>query len=57
MARDITDVIKQFHITQVISGQSAKTRFEELTKGSIENDIMRLTSGIDIHNVSASKKQ
>ncbi len=55
IAKVITEVTQQNHITQIILGQSAKSRFEELTKGSIVNDIMRLTSGIDIHIVANSK--
>lgn len=52
VAKAITEVTKEYHITQIILGQSAKSRLEELTKGSIVNDIMRLTSGIDIHIVA-----
>lgn len=52
----ITDVAKKHHITQIILGQSVKTRLEELTKGSVVNAIMRETDGIDIHIVADSRK-
>ncbi|MBA3924801.1 KdpD-like non-kinase potassium sensor [Listeria rustica] len=52
----ITDVAKNHHITQIILGQSVKTRLEELTKGSVVNAIMRETDGIDIHIVADSRK-
>ncbi|EUJ23818.1 osmosensitive K channel His kinase sensor [Listeria grandensis FSL F6-0971] len=52
----ITDVAKTHHITQIILGQSVKTRLEELTKGSVVNAIMRETDGIDIHIVADSRK-
>ncbi|MGE6257401.1 KdpD-like non-kinase potassium sensor [Heyndrickxia sporothermodurans] len=55
IAKVITNVSKKHHITQIILGQSAKSRFEELRKGSIVNEIMRLTTGIDIHIVSESQ--
>ncbi|MBB2480857.1 universal stress protein [Bacillus sp. APMAM] len=55
VAKAITEVTKEYHITQIILGQSAKSRLEELTKGSIVNDIMRLTSGIDIHIVAEER--
>jgi two-component system, OmpR family, sensor histidine kinase KdpD len=48
----ITDVAKKFHITQIILGQSARTRWEEIIKGSIVNTIMRNSKNIDIHIVS-----
>ncbi|MBH0172566.1 universal stress protein [Fictibacillus sp. 23RED33] len=48
----ITDVAKEHHITQIILGQSARTRWEEITKGSIVNSIMRNSKNIDIHIVS-----
>ncbi|EUJ31309.1 K+-transporting ATPase d chain [Listeria cornellensis FSL F6-0969] len=53
----ITDVAKKHHITQIILGQSVKTRLEELTKGSVVNAIMRETDGIDIHIVADSRKK
>ncbi|MBC1459272.1 KdpD-like non-kinase potassium sensor [Listeria newyorkensis] len=52
----ITEVAKKHHITQIILGQSVKTRLEELTKGSVVNAIMRETDGIDIHIVADSRK-
>ncbi|MFC4619957.1 KdpD-like non-kinase potassium sensor [Camelliibacillus cellulosilyticus] len=52
IAQVITDVALQRNITQIIMGQSARSRLEELTKGSIVNDIMRQATGIDIHIVS-----
>jgi two-component system sensor histidine kinase KdpD len=48
----ITDIAKEHHITQIILGQSARTRWEEITKGSIVNTIMRNSKNIDIHIVS-----
>ncbi|ANC76412.1 histidine kinase [Fictibacillus phosphorivorans] len=48
----ITDVAKEHHITQIILGQSARTRWEEIIKGSIVNSIMRNSKNIDIHIVS-----
>jgi two-component system sensor histidine kinase KdpD len=48
----ITDVARENHISQIILGQSARTRWEEITKGSIVNSIMRNSKNIDIHIVS-----
>lgn len=48
----IIEVAKRQNITQILLGQSARTRWEEISKGSIVNAIMRQTSGIDIHIVA-----
>ncbi|WP_366248222.1 KdpD-like non-kinase potassium sensor [Terribacillus aidingensis] len=43
---------KKYFITQILLGQSARTRWEEVWKGSIVNTIMRQTCNIDIHIVA-----
>ena len=50
--RTITDIATKYRVTQLIMGQSARSRWEEITKGSIVNNIMRYTDGIDIHIVA-----
>ncbi|MDT2046351.1 histidine kinase [Priestia aryabhattai] len=56
-ARVIVDVATKNHITQVLLGQSARTRWEEIRKGSIVTMIMRQTENIDIHIVSDGKRR
>lgn len=56
IAKAITDVAAEHGVTQIILGQSARSRWEEIRKGSIVNTIMRYTSGIDIHIVSDQKR-
>ncbi|MGD6871861.1 KdpD-like non-kinase potassium sensor [Sutcliffiella horikoshii] len=51
-AKVIIDVAKQYNVTQILLGQSARTRWDEIRKGSIVNMIMRETSNIDIHIVA-----
>ncbi|SFD14231.1 two-component system, OmpR family, sensor histidine kinase KdpD [Bacillus sp. 491mf] len=48
----IIKVAKERQVTQILLGQSARTRWEEIRKGSIVNEIMRLTKNIDIHIVA-----
>ena len=50
--RLITDIAMKYRVTQIVMGQSARSRWEEITKGSIVNNIMRYTDGIDIHIVA-----
>ncbi|MBM7603074.1 two-component system sensor histidine kinase KdpD [Metabacillus crassostreae] len=51
-AKVIIDIAKQYHVTQILLGQSARTRWEEIRRGSIVNMIMRETSNIDIQIVA-----
>ncbi|MED2029950.1 KdpD-like non-kinase potassium sensor [Bacillus thuringiensis] len=48
----IIEVAKRLQVTQILLGQSARTRWEEIRKGSIVNEIMRETKYIDIHIVA-----
>jgi two-component system sensor histidine kinase KdpD len=57
IAETIRDVAVSNGITQIILGQSARSRWEEITKGSIVNNIMRYASGIDIHIVADQKEK
>ncbi|WP_042352340.1 KdpD-like non-kinase potassium sensor [Bacillus massiliigorillae] len=51
-ANIIVEVAKKKRITQIVMGQSARTRWEEITKGSIVNIIMRHLRNTDIMIVS-----
>lgn len=51
-ANIIIKVANQLQVTQILLGQSARTRWEEIRKGSIVNEIMRQTKYIDIHIVA-----
>ena len=51
----IVEVAKRNFITEILLGQSARTRWEEIKRGSIVNEIMRETTNIDIHIVADSK--
>lgn len=55
VAQVIADVAKANKITQIIMGQSARTRWEEITKGSVINDILREIEYIDLHIVSVKR--
>ncbi|MBM7646020.1 two-component system sensor histidine kinase KdpD [Scopulibacillus daqui] len=55
IAKVITDAAASLGVTQIILGQSARSRWEEILRGSIVNTIMRHSSGIDIHIVSDRK--
>jgi K+-sensing histidine kinase KdpD len=48
----IKEVAHKYNITQVIIGQSPQNRWEEITKGSFVNVLLRALTYIDIHIVS-----
>lgn len=56
VAQVIADVAKENKVTQIIMGQSARTRWEEITKGSVINDILREIPYIDLHIVSVTRQ-
>jgi two-component system, OmpR family, sensor histidine kinase KdpD len=52
VAQQIVEVCRQYRITQIIMGMSARTRWEEIWKGSIINVIMRQLQYVDVLIVS-----
>ncbi|MEN1966735.1 histidine kinase [Lentibacillus sp. N15] len=51
----IAEVCHNLNITQVIIGQSPQNRWEEITKGSFVNVLLRAMTFIDIHIVSIDR--
>lgn len=54
-AKVIAEVVNKFNITQVIVGQTPQSRWEEITKGSFINVLLREMTFIDIHIVSCDR--
>ncbi|MBE3568868.1 MAG: universal stress protein [Bacillales bacterium] len=52
VAQQIVEVSRQYKITQIVMGMSARTRWEEIWKGSIINVIMRKLKYVDVFIVS-----
>ncbi|MGI6685330.1 MAG: universal stress protein [Bacillota bacterium] len=51
----IAEVAREKNITQIIIGQTAQSRWQEITKGSIINIILREIPFIDLHIVSVAR--
>ncbi|WP_046212551.1 universal stress protein [Paenibacillus wulumuqiensis] len=51
----IADVARQQQITQLIIGQSAQSRWQEITRGSIVNDLLEELGAVDIHIVAVQR--
>ncbi|WP_301108532.1 histidine kinase [Sporosarcina sp.] len=54
-AKVIKEVAHQYGITQIIIGQTAQSRWEEITKGSFMNVLLREISFVDFHVVSVER--
>lgn len=52
----IAEVCNELNITQVIIGQTAQSRWEEITKGSFINQLLKALPFVDIHVVSVDRE-
>ncbi|HEY1354309.1 MAG TPA: universal stress protein [Ktedonobacteraceae bacterium] len=51
IAHTLVEIARKRQVTQIVIGQPARSRFEELLRGSITNRLLRLSTEIDIHLV------
>ncbi len=51
IAKTLVKIARERHITQLVLGQPARSRWEEFLRGSVINQIVRLDSELDIHLV------
>ncbi|CAG9620064.1 universal stress protein [Sutcliffiella rhizosphaerae] len=51
----IAEVAREKHITQIVLGQTAQSRWEQITKGSIVNTLLREIPFIDLHIISVAR--
>ncbi|WP_078382196.1 universal stress protein [Sutcliffiella halmapala] len=51
----IAEVAREKHITQIILGQTAQSRWEQIAKGSIVNTLLREIPFIDLHVISVAR--
>ncbi len=56
IARTLTDIVRQRHVTQIVLGQPGHRRWEVLLYGSVTNKLLRLNSDTDIHLVPLKRK-
>ena len=54
--RVIAEVCQQLNITQVVIGQTAQSRWEEITKGSFVNLLLKALPFVDLHVVSVERE-
>jgi two-component system sensor histidine kinase KdpD len=52
----IAETAKKYHITQVVLGQSQKSRWELLWRGSLVQQLVRYLKDIDLHVIATEKQ-
>lgn len=55
ISKVIASVARELGVTQIILGQTAQSRWEQLTKGSIINALLREIPFVDLHIVSVAR--
>lgn len=55
VAKVIGEVAKQNNVTQIVLGQTAQSRWKEITKGSFINVLLNEIPFVDLHIVSVSR--
>jgi two-component system sensor histidine kinase KdpD len=54
IAKALVQIARERQVTQIVLGQPARSRWEEIIRGSIINRVLRLSTDIDIHLVPRS---
>jgi two-component system sensor histidine kinase KdpD len=57
IARTLVEVARERQVTQLVLGQPASSRWEEILRGSIINRVLRMSTDIDIHLVPRSREE
>lgn len=57
IAKTLVEIARERQVTQIVLGQPARRRWEEIIRGSIINRVLRLSTGIDIHLVPRSRDE
>ncbi|MBP2241005.1 K+-sensing histidine kinase KdpD [Cytobacillus eiseniae] len=55
ISKVIAEIAREKKITQIILGQTAQSRWEQLAKGSVINSLLREIPFVDLHIVSVSR--
>jgi two-component system, OmpR family, sensor histidine kinase KdpD len=55
VSKVIAEVARKKNVTQIILGQTAQSRWQQITKGSIINDLLHDIPFVDLHIISVSR--
>ncbi len=57
IAKALVQIAREHQVTQIVLGQPARSRWEEIIRGSIINRVLRMSSDMDIHLVPRSGEE
>jgi two-component system sensor histidine kinase KdpD len=55
VATAIAEVAKEYHITQIVIGESQHSRWKILLRGSLTQKLVRLLKHVDLHIIATEK--
>ena len=55
-AKAIAEIAEKYRITQIVIGESQRSRWKILFKGSLTQKLVRLVKNVDLHIISTDKK-
>ena len=57
IAKAISDVAQEYRITQIVIGESQKSRWQLLLRGSLTQQLVRSLKNVDLHIIATEKNQ
>ena len=57
IAKAISDVAQEYRITQIVIGESQKSRWQLLFRGSLTQQLVRSLKDVDLHIIATEKNQ
>ncbi|MBW4646244.1 MAG: universal stress protein [Goleter apudmare HA4340-LM2] len=55
IAKAIAEVAQKYHITQIVIGESQRSRWQMFLKGSLTQRLVRLLKNVDLHIIASEK--
>ncbi len=55
-AKAIAEVARNYHITQIVIGESQRSRWKLLVRGSLTHKLLRSLKDIDVHIIATDKE-
>ena len=56
VAKAIADTARRYNITQIVLGESQKSRWDILLKGSLTQKILQSLKQVDVHIIATNKE-
>ena len=57
VGKAIAEVAQKYHVTQIVIGESQRSRWKMLLQGSMTQQLVQLLKNVDLHIIASEKKQ